>query len=532
MGWNTSNNQGLPALMVFWITAAALTLCVAAMLGYALTRGKPDTEHPAAYDLRVYRDQLGEVERDLARGLIGEADAERIRAEVGRRVLAADAQLQKAQSGGGQPRAATVVLVGLTALALIGGSLGLYQVLGQPGARDLPLKARIAASDAQRENRPSQAEAEAKLPPAPGRTPEPEFADLMEKLRAAVIERPNDLQGVLLLARNEAALGNFKASYEAQRNVIRLKGDQASATDHAVLAELLISAAEGYVSPEAEEALRRALEKNPGYKPARYYTGLMLMQNDRADAAFRIWRGLLEEGPANAPWVPVIRSQIEELAWRAGVDYTPPAMAGHPGPAVGPSAADIAAAADMAPEERREMIHNMVARLNERLATQGGTPQEWAQLIGGIGILGDKDRARDIWEEAQQVFASEPGAIDIVRAGAVQAGLIEGASQPAPALPPDGGLSGPTREDIANAAEMTPEERQEMIRGMVSQLSERLAEDGGSAQEWARLINARAMLGERDAAQAAYDAALAAHGSDAAARATLDAAAQSAGLGQ
>ncbi len=86
--------------MIFWITAAALAIAVTAIVLTALLRSKDAGEHPAAYDLRVYRDQLKEVERDLARGVISEADAERTRAEVGRRVLSADTQLKAARTGG------------------------------------------------------------------------------------------------------------------------------------------------------------------------------------------------------------------------------------------------------------------------------------------------------------------------------------------------------------------------------------------------------------------------------------------------
>ena len=40
-----------------------------------------------SHDLEVYRDQLGEIDRDAARGLIGAAEAEQARAEIGRRIL-------------------------------------------------------------------------------------------------------------------------------------------------------------------------------------------------------------------------------------------------------------------------------------------------------------------------------------------------------------------------------------------------------------------------------------------------------------
>ena len=43
-----------------------------------------------AYNLAVYRDQLAEIDRDLARGLLTAEQAETARAEIGRRILALD----------------------------------------------------------------------------------------------------------------------------------------------------------------------------------------------------------------------------------------------------------------------------------------------------------------------------------------------------------------------------------------------------------------------------------------------------------
>ncbi|MEZ5715630.1 MAG: c-type cytochrome biogenesis protein CcmI [Paracoccaceae bacterium] len=525
--------------MVFWITAAALTAAVAGFLIAALMRARADAEHPAAYDLRVYRDQLKEVDRDLARGIITPGDADRIRAEVGRRVLSADAQLQKAQTGTDQPRGATLALAGIVVAALLGGGFALYPVLGQPGARDLPLEARIEASDETRTDRMSQAEAEAKLPPQPATTPQdPKYAELIEKLRTTVKDRPDDLQGQLLLVRNEAALGNYKPAYEAQAAVIRIKGASASADDYAVLAELMISTAGGYVSPQAEDALRAALQRDPRHQPARYYTGLMMIQIDRPDIAFRLWRDLLEEGPESAPWIPVIRDRIGELAFRAGVDYSPPAPQATPPMGMGlpgPNAQDMANAAEMTPEERQEMIQGMVGRLNDKLASEGGSAQEWARLIGALGVLGETDRAAAIWAEAQKIFADKPDLLAVVRGGAAQAGLLDPVGprlRPGPGPGANAGPARPSAQDMQNAAEMTPEERQDMIRGMVSNLAERLASDGGTAQEWARLVTSQARLGDRDAALKSLSDARAALAGDAAGLAALNAAAASVGLGE
>lgn len=507
--------------MLFWIITGAMALAVATLLALAVLRRRRDAEHPAAYDLRVYRDQLKEVDRDLSRGVIGADDAERIRAEVSRRILAADAQLSGARVQGDQPSGASRAMVLTTGAALVVGAIGLYWQLGAPGYPDMGLKMRMETSADLRANRPDQDEAEARvpLPDLPQSAP-PEYLELVKRLREAVAARPADLQGRMLLARNEAALGNFRAAYEAQAGLLSIKGVEATGQDYADYADMMILAAGGYVSPQAETALRAALAREPGNGTARYYMGLMAAQVGRPDQAFRVWDALLSEGPSDAPWIPPILSQIEEIAARAGVNYSVPAMSAIPGP----DAQDLADAASLSPEERQQMIRGMVDRLMNRLASQGGSAQEWAQLIGALGQMGDEARARAIWAEAQQVFAGEPEMLATVRDAADAAGLTGDAAAQTGALP------GPSAEDMQNAAEMSPEDRQQMIRGMVSGLSDRLNAEGGTAQEWARLINSYAALGDTEAARQAYDTARATFAGDAQALDQLTQAARAAGV--
>jgi cytochrome c-type biogenesis protein CcmH len=411
--------------MVFWIMAGVLALAVSLILGLALLRGRVGDAPPAAYDLQVYRDQLKEVDRDQARGVISEAEAERLRAEVSRRVLAADTQLRAGGDSGGQPGRGGLIVALLVVVGLSGGSVALYTQVGAPGYRDVPLKTRLAVSDAARQNRLSQAEAEARVP-TPDVPPQAsaEFLELMEKLRKTVAERKDDLRGLTLLVRNEAAIGNMTAAHETQSRLIAAKGAQANAADYAFKADLMIGAAGGYVSQEAETALRAALERDPSQPTARYYLGVYLMQVDRPDAAFRTWDALLRESDPSAPWVGTIRDRIEELAWRAGVtDYQLP-----PGPdstAPGPSAADVEAAGEMSVEDRQQMIRGMVQGLSERLANEGGTPAEWARLIRALGVLGETERAGAIWTEARTRFAEVPEAMAVVRDAAQAAGVAE-----------------------------------------------------------------------------------------------------------
>ncbi len=407
--------------MTFWIISAAMALLVALMLGRSLLRAQGgDIPDASEYDLKVYRDQLAEVERDVARGVIPHEDAERARTEISRRILAADAS----RSSAAPQNAPNRVLIGALAILLGAGSVALYLWIGQPGYGDLALKDRIAFAEQMRENRPSQQAAVDSLPPfVPQENLSDDFVTLMERLRETVAGRPDDLQGYMLLAQNEARMGNFAAAAAAQENLLRIKAESVTAEDIADYGELLVMAAGGYVSPEAETAFRAALARDETDGRSRYYIGLMMIQTGRPDITFRLWDGLLRRGPADADWIEPILAQIETVAQLAGVNYTVPAIG--TGDARGPSAEDIENAGQMTPAERMEMIGGMVEGLSNRLATEGGPPQDWARLITSLAIMGNPDQALAVYTNAMEVFAGDPGAEDIIRAAGSQAGVAE-----------------------------------------------------------------------------------------------------------
>ncbi|WP_171231384.1 c-type cytochrome biogenesis protein CcmI [Ruegeria sp. HKCCA4812] len=406
--------------MTFWVLIFLVALLIAAFLCFTLLRKRRGDEPAAAYDLRVYREQLAGVDRDLARGVIGEADAERVRTEISRRILAADDQMKKEGAGAGPSRAVSVLSILAISLLLIGGALAMYHRTGAVGLPDMPLTARLELAKEVRANRPSQSAAEElATPPRPAQLEE-SYASLLKQLRETVASRPDDLQGQMLLAQHETNAGNFKDGYTAQQKVIELSGDSATADTYADLAEMMILAAGGYVSPEAEQALIEALNRDPRHGPARYYWGQMLAQIGRPDLAYRMWVETLQDSPAGAPWAEAIRAQIDELAFRAGV-FNAPDLSTAPGP----SQEDMAAAAELSPEERQQMIQGMVDQLSDRLATEGGSPEEWARLIAALGVLGQGQRAIDIRDEATEVFAGNSEALQIIDAAALQAGIAQ-----------------------------------------------------------------------------------------------------------
>ncbi|MEM6895911.1 MAG: c-type cytochrome biogenesis protein CcmI [Pseudomonadota bacterium] len=400
-------------MITFWGVAITLTAVVVLVLARTAMTAR-GAEPAAQKDVEIYKSQLREVERDVERGVIAPSEAETLRAEIARRLLAADAAAQKAEDTARRaPRAMTWV----AALTVAGASLGLYAWLGAPGYGDMPLAARFASMEERAETRPAQDVAQrAYLATIAAPQTTDRHNELVEQLRAAVAERPNDLRGLALLARNEAFLNNYDAAIEAQTRLIALKAEDATAADHRDLAELLIVAAGGYVSPEAEAVLRQALARDRTDAPARYYLGLMHQQSGRMDRAFALWQPLLEESPPDAPWATLIREQLPFVAERAGIRYVMPEGRG-------PSAADIAAAEEMSPEDRAEMIAGMVDGLADRLATQGGPPEDWARLITAQAVLGNTDTAIAILTEARTVFADRADAMRLFQQAALRAGL-------------------------------------------------------------------------------------------------------------
>ena len=400
----------------FWISAGAMTLMVALLLVQALWQaGSAQDDTAGSADLAVYRDQLAEIGRDQGRGVLAPADAQRLRLEVQRRMLETDGLRRRAAA----PSSGDFRWYAVGAVVLcLGAGIAVYADLGVPGYPDLPLSTRLAMADEAYQGRPTQDQAEAAQPAySPPPDVDPELAAMLDKLRAAVAKRPDDLLGHTLLAQNEAALGNFVAARKAQDVVVQLMGVEATAGDLSALAQLMVTAAGGAVTPEAEKVLIKCLQIDPRNGWARYYSGLMFAQIGRPDRAFALWEPLLREGPGTAPWIRPVKALIGDVAADAGINFSLPSAA------PGPDAAAVAAASDMTDAERKAMIATMVTGLEQRLNDTGGSVEEWAKLITSLGVLDQTKRAKAAYDKAQLAFEGKPGELAALQGAAVQAGV-------------------------------------------------------------------------------------------------------------
>ncbi len=403
--------------MLFWIICGVLALGVAGLIAAPLLRGAPEAGDTRT-EVALYRAQLAEIDRDIARGVLSGEEAERTRVEVARRLLAADAAAP--QVAGEAPRGATLAVAVVCVLLIAGGGGYLYTRLGGVTAGgpmpDQPRAARLAAAEELRATRPSQDEmmaevlAETELPPLPD-----DIAATLERLRTAAEEAETDPGAWAELAWIELELRNYERAFAAQDRLEALLPPDSPASRRATVQRLdmMVRAAGSRVSPEAEALAHALLDEDPENLAATFYLGLLQYSTDRPDRAFALWRGIVNDGPADSRYVLFARDFIEDAAARAGIDYTLPAAA----PALrGPTEEDMAAAADMDPEAQQAMIRNMVQGLSDRLAAQGGTAEEWAQLISALGVLGEEDRAAAILAEAREVFAGQDEALATIEA--------------------------------------------------------------------------------------------------------------------
>ena len=403
---------------MFYLALAFIGAIVVATLVFASRTADAPGDAPVELDVALYKEQLAEIEADLARGTLELSEAEAMRAEIGRRLIAADRK-----SGAGavtSDRSKGLVGVILASfLALAGAGLTYWQ-LGAPTYPDVPLVDRLAAADAFRQSRPSQAAVEAQVGlPAIDPSPARGVVASLEAANAKLASEPQHLESLVARATALTQLGDFKAAYETMDLVLQVQGDKASAEQWTGFGLLQVYALQGqYVSPQAEAAFRQALAINEAEPMARYYIGLLYAQTDRPDLAFRLWRPL-EGGPPTAPWVELASERIEAAASAAGIRYS---LAQGDGLA-GPSAEDVEAASTMSEEDQRAMIEAMVSGLSDRLATEGGPPEAWERLIRSLVVLDRPDQARAILAEAERAFATDPKIVQRLASFAATLGL-------------------------------------------------------------------------------------------------------------
>ncbi|MFC5583957.1 c-type cytochrome biogenesis protein CcmI [Nitratireductor kimnyeongensis] len=354
--------------MLFWIFAAFLTLVAACAVLRPFTVRQDAAEDARAHDIEVYRDQLGEVERDAKRGLIGQQEAEQARAEISRRIL------QVSYTAGDRVentanRRVTRLTAAAAVLAIPLVSWGLYVLTGSPGMPAQPLHTRAPAGPAD----------------AP-------IGDLVARAETHLAANPDDARGWQVLAPVYMRLGRFADAQTALKNIMRLSSETADLK--ATLGEAMVGAARGMVTAEAEGIFKQALALDPKEPKARFFLGLARAQEGATEDAQTIWRGMLDNLPEASPW----REAAQQALAQSG---------GGAASARGPTEGEVAAASDLSETDRQAMIEGMVTGLDEKLRENPSDLEGWRRLIRSYIVLQRPEAAKKALERAVAAFGDK-----------------------------------------------------------------------------------------------------------------------------
>lgn len=358
--------------MIFWFVAIAVTAIACAALLYA-GRGRAVNVSAAevADTNSHFRLILAGIDADLAAGKIGPDEAVGARGELAREMLRAKSEAAPVLRDMGQPTLLAGV-VGIAALAL-----GIYALLGSPNLPSQPLAGRadVAAQNMDVET-------------------------AVARIEAQLANNPDDLRGWTVLAPALTEMGRYADAAEAYRRIIELSAPTAQLlTDRA---EALLLAADGQGSAEAMDLLRQATELDPNHAQSRLYLAAELTRTENYDEAARFWQAAIDLAKGDEPWLQAARQGLA-VAENDGVDT--------------------------AAEDQAQMIRGMVESLSARLYEEGGTIDEWAQLVRSFIVLGDLPNAQTAYDRAVAAYpaAFDRGELDSMALGA---GLKLNGAQP------------------------------------------------------------------------------------------------------
>jgi cytochrome c-type biogenesis protein CcmH len=440
--------------MTLWLILALMTAAaIFAVIWPLVQNGKVAR---SGSDVAVYRDQLDEVERDLAAGAIGKIEAEAARVEISRRLLAA---ADAAMAGPAPLPAAgawyrrTGIVVAVLLLPIGAGSL--YLRIGSPG---LASEALVA----QREGQPNR---------------QAGIETLVAKVEEHLQSNPKDGRGWEVLAPVYMQLGRYSDAVDAWHRALSFLGE--SADRQANLGEALMAQANGVVTADAQAAFTRAVTLDGTTVSARYYLGIAAEQDGRREDAAKIWRDLIADAPAGARWVSDVRTALARVEGKGTA------------PLPGPTPAQMAAAANQSPDQQTAMIQGMVEGLAARLKKDGSDMDGWVRLVRSYKVLGQQDKAQSAIADAQRALASDPDKrqrLDI----ALQE--LEGGTSPSPANSP---------VQSANPSAAAPQHDGDTTPNMVERLADRLKKSSSDPEGWIMLTRSYLTLGDKDKAATA-----------------------------
>ena len=402
---------------MIWFVLLGIAAAAIALMIIPLWRRTYGDQPRAAFDAKIYRDQLTELELDAERSRITPDQAASARTEIARRLLATTSDGKRPDVKHSEETTERLTADGakaisqgarrglsiFVALAVPIATFGIYLIVGSPYLPAQPaakMKAQFAAA-----NDPAQ---------DPGQS---DGAAQVTQLGKLLRGRPNNLRGWILYAQSLVRLGRLDEAVAAYSRVTTLAPRNAELMSR--MAETQILAANGSVTPRARASLQATLGLDVAEPRARYYMGLAELQAGEIEAALSIWIALEADSTPTAPWRALLTGRIAKLAARgkisaeqlaarraasAAKSKVTDAQTGQTAQkSRGPNAEDAKAAQSMSPKDRMAMIRGMVTGLAERLKNSPDDIPGWQRLARSYTVLGEAEKARDAYAQLAEL---------------------------------------------------------------------------------------------------------------------------------
>jgi cytochrome c-type biogenesis protein CcmH len=260
-------------MILFWVIGAALAAAALLLVLRPLLFTKRQAQiSRGEANVSIYRDQLRELDADLACGMLAQADYERARTELEARVL------QDVVEEAAAPRRRSALSLTVTlALAVPLCAAALYMAVGNPSAIDSPAV---------------------------------QLQTMVERLAAHLRENPDDSAGWKLLGRAYASLERFPEAADAYaKAAVRAPRDAQLLAD---FAEALAMARGRSLEGEPEQLIARALELEPQNLKALALAGTAAFARKDYAAAAAQWEKMLPLVAADSEDARSIQASVDE----------------------------------------------------------------------------------------------------------------------------------------------------------------------------------------------------------------------------
>lgn len=372
------------------------TLMIALAVAFATTPFMRGGAARSGDDLRArhFARQISEIEQEAKDGVISQPEAEALKLEAGRRLIAAGDAPPTMEHQMQNPR--PIAAIAIAAIVAAAGA-SIYIVKGSPQTPSVDRTAGASAADAAAS--PAQSDIAA-------------VENIVERLKTKLAEEPGNAEGWRMLGWSYFNIGRYRESSDAYAKAVELQPENADY--QSAYGEALVMAASGFVTPAALGAFDAALSLGTDDPRAHFFKGLALDQAGDPASAISAWIDLANAAPPDADWLDGLIQRIRARAAETGVDIAgrlnESGSLSRQGPAAAPSPSQeqIEAAQSMPADQQQAMIAGMVERLADRLRENPDDPEGWVRLIKSRMVMGAKEAAVSDLKSALAAFADKP----------------------------------------------------------------------------------------------------------------------------